>query len=309
MLAALDIVQSIRPYQEEVKSKWKLDFGVRIGINTGLVVVGEVGSDMRVEYTAMGDAINLAARMEQTAQTGTVQISADTYNLIAPLFEFESLGAIEVKGKSGPVPAYRVIGPKVVPGRLRGIEGLSSPLIGRDSEFGVLRQVLAKLRQGSGGIVCLIGEAGIGKSRLIEEVHAEWEKIAASGSPWMISQGVSYDTTRPYGLFMQSMRQVYGIEDNDPPELIREKVARTPDAFPPQVKMLVVRVVGALLAVGADSDGPQLQGEALRHELNQACQNVLRASACLRAHGAGVGRPALGRPGIGGAHDRDVSPC
>ena len=281
VLAGLDIVQGIRAYQAEVKSKWNLDFGVRVGINTGLVVVGEVGSDMRVEYTAMGDAINLAARMEQTAPTGTVQVSADTHNLIAPLFEFEGLAEIEVKGKDEPVSAYRVIGPKAVPGRLRGIEGLSAPLVGRGGEISVLRQVLERLHDGRGGIVCLIGEAGIGKSRLIDELHAEWEKIAASGSPWMISQGVSYDTARPYGLFMQSVRQVYGIEDNDPLELIREKVARTPDAFPPQVKMLVVRVVGALLAVGADSDGPQLHGEALQHELYQACHNMLRASASL----------------------------
>ncbi len=281
VLAGLDIVQGIRAYQAEVKSNWNLDFGVRVGINTGLVVVGDVGSDLRVEYTAMGDAINLAARMEQTAQTGTVQVSADTRNLITPLFEFENLGEIEVKGKDEPVLAYRVIGPKAIPGTLRGIEGLHVPLVGRDSEISVLRQVLTKLHQGSGSIVCLIGEAGIGKSRLIEELHAEWEKIAASGSPWMISQGVSYDTTRPYGLFMQSLRQVYGIEDSDPPELIREKVERTPDDFPPQVKMLVVRVVGALLAIDAESDGPQLHGEALQHELYQACQNVLRASASL----------------------------
>ena len=82
VLAGLDIVEGIRSYQEEVKSKWGLDFGVRVGINTGLVVVGEVGSDLRVEYTALGDAINLAARMEQTAQVGTVQISADAYKLV-----------------------------------------------------------------------------------------------------------------------------------------------------------------------------------------------------------------------------------
>ena len=120
VLAGLNIVNGIRGYQDEVKSRWGLDFGVRVGINTGLVVVGEVGSDLRVEYTAMGDAINLAARMEQTAPTGTVQVSSETHNLIAPLFEFEAGDEIEVKGKAEPVVAYRVLGEKDEPGSLRG---------------------------------------------------------------------------------------------------------------------------------------------------------------------------------------------
>ena len=84
VLAALDIIERSRPYREEVQGRWGVDFNVRVGINTGLVVVGEVGSDLRVEYTAMGDAINLAARMEQTAEPGTLQVSEATYRLVAP---------------------------------------------------------------------------------------------------------------------------------------------------------------------------------------------------------------------------------
>ena len=80
--SGLEIVDRIGPYQKKVKSRWGIDIEVRVGINTGLVVVGEVGSDLRVEYTALGDAINLAARMEQSAQPGTVQVSADTYRLV-----------------------------------------------------------------------------------------------------------------------------------------------------------------------------------------------------------------------------------
>ncbi|MBI1802306.1 MAG: zinc-ribbon domain-containing protein, partial [Chloroflexi bacterium] len=133
--AALEIIQSIRPYCQEVKRRWHLDFDVRVGINTGLVVVGAVGSDLRLEYTAMGDAINLASRMEQTAQPGTVQISADTYRLVAPLFECVELGGIEVKGKPEPVRAYRVVAPKLMPGDFRRGpspgSGPDLPLVGR----------------------------------------------------------------------------------------------------------------------------------------------------------------------------------
>ena len=279
VLAGLDIVQGIRAYQTEVKSRWNLDFGVRVGINTGLVIVGEVGSDMRVEYTAMGDAINLAARMEQTAPTGTVQVAADTYNLIAPLFDFESLGGIEVKGKSELVPAYRVIGPKAVPGKLRGIEGLSSPLVGRDNEIAALNQALENLHQGRGGIVCLIGEAGIGKSSLLEDAKVEWEKLAGSEALWIEGHGVSYDITRPHGLFLQRVRQIFGIEDTDSLALVRQKVAVAPVGFPPEVQTLMVRAIEALFAVGTDSDGPHLQGEALQHELYEACHSWWRTAA------------------------------
>ena len=152
-LAGLDILQEIGPYCDEVKRRWGLDFSVRVGVNTGLVVVGEVGTDMRLEYTAMGDAVNPAARMEQTAEPGTIQLTEDTYKLIAPLFEFEDMGAMEVKGKSQPVQSYRVLGRKAELGRLRWIEGLESPLVGRDPEMNKLRAALNNLREGRGQIV------------------------------------------------------------------------------------------------------------------------------------------------------------
>ena len=151
VLAGLEISQAIVPYRERVQQEWGVDFQVRVGINTGLVVVGEVGSDLRVEYTALGDAINLAARMEQAAAPGTVLISADTHRLVAPLFDFDDRRMIDVKGKSEPVAVYRVLAPKAEPGRLRGVEGLSAPLIGREKETETLRQVLAQLGQGRGG--------------------------------------------------------------------------------------------------------------------------------------------------------------
>jgi class 3 adenylate cyclase len=171
VLAGLDIVEAIKPYREQIRERYGVDFDVRVGINTGLVVVGAVGSDLRMEYSALGDAINLAARMEQTAEPGTVRIAHDTYKLVKNLFEFKSLGGVEVKGKSEPVLAYQAVGRKFETSQTRGIEGLHATMVGRDAELSTLHNVMADLKQGLGRIIFVLGEAGLGKTRLIGEAH------------------------------------------------------------------------------------------------------------------------------------------
>ncbi len=118
ILAGLEIVDGIGTFRGEIAKEYGLDFNVRVGINTGTVVVGEVGSEFAGEYTAMGDAVDLAARMEQSAEPGSVQVAENTYSHVEPLFDFEPLGPIEVKGKAEPAPAFRVQGSKAEPGRV-----------------------------------------------------------------------------------------------------------------------------------------------------------------------------------------------
>jgi hypothetical protein len=225
VFAALEIMKDVKAFAEQIKTQYGLDFAVRVGINTGPVVVGDVGSQHLAEYTAMGDAVNLAARMEQSALPGTIQIAEDTQRLVAPIFDLEDLGGIEVKGKSAPVRAHRVLAAKAHPGRLRGINGVSAPLIGRDRELAQLRDALAHVKAGHGQVVCLIGEAGLGKSRLIEEARKAWllENPAYS---WEYVQSSPYDSARPYGLFQKYGRDMFGIHLDDAPAVIHEKVAK-----------------------------------------------------------------------------------
>ncbi|MBT4684098.1 MAG: adenylate/guanylate cyclase domain-containing protein, partial [Chloroflexi bacterium] len=112
LLAGLDMLEGIQPFKEKIIEKHKLDFDVRVGINTGLVVVGGVGSDLYMEYTALGDAINIAARMEQTAEPGTIQIWEDTHKLVKNDFDFQEVLGIDVKGKTEQGKIYQVQGIK-----------------------------------------------------------------------------------------------------------------------------------------------------------------------------------------------------
>jgi ABC-type oligopeptide transport system substrate-binding subunit/class 3 adenylate cyclase/ribosomal protein L40E len=180
--AALEIISSAEQYARKLEQERGLaGFNVRVGIHTGLVVMGEVGTDLRVEYTAMGEAVNLAQRLQSAAEPGHVLISADTQRLVAPLFENEALGEMALRGKAESVPVYRVVAAKVVPRKPRGIAGLDSPLVGREAEMDALQGAIQRLQDGQGGIVTIVGEAGIGKSRLVAESRALCEAEARKG--------------------------------------------------------------------------------------------------------------------------------
>ncbi|MCH8339461.1 MAG: AAA family ATPase [Chloroflexi bacterium] len=264
VLAGLGIVEGIEPYREQVRERWDLDFDVRVGINTGLVVVGEVGSDLRMEYTAMGDAVNLASRMEQTAQPGTIQVAEETYQRVAPLFEFEPLGEIEVKGKQAPVLAYRAAGRKARPRRLRGIQGLAAPLVGRAREMDALQESLQDLRQGRGGIVFLIGEAGLGKSRMIDELRSAFD---LQGAYWAESRGISYETNHPYGQFQQQLRLLWGLGEGDEAQLVRDRLTKVLADLPDAERGPAIQALELLLLGGSEPTGGGLEGETLKRQL------------------------------------------
>jgi class 3 adenylate cyclase len=212
ILAALDMVAATEEFAAELKAVRGIDFRIRAGINSGPVMVGNVGSDLRYEYTALGDAVNVAARMQTAAQPGTIVITEMTRHLTGDTFDLDDLGEIVVKGKAEPIHAYRVVGRKAAPARRRGLEsvGLDSPMVGRDDQLKRLASLLDVIAAGRGRAAFIVGEPGIGKSRLLAEL-----KHAALAPPsttrWFEGRCVSYGRNLPYHLLMDLLRSILGF--------------------------------------------------------------------------------------------------
>lgn len=215
--AALEMIVATEEFSRQLRTTHGLDFRIRAGINSGPVVVGNVGSDLRYEYTALGDAMNVAARMQAAAEPGTVLITAATHRFVADAFDVEDLGEIVVKGKTEPVHAYRVLAPKAVPGRKRGLEraGLESPMVGRDRQLETLKSLYDVVQAGRSRVAFLVGEPGIGKSRLLAEfrqwVTDEARADAARSSTWLEGRCVSYGRNLPYHLLLDLVRSTLHI--------------------------------------------------------------------------------------------------
>jgi class 3 adenylate cyclase/tetratricopeptide (TPR) repeat protein len=277
VLAALDIVDEFSDFCRQVQARWQIDINVRVGINTGLVLVGNVGSDLQVEYTAMGDAINLAARMEQTAEPGTVQIAVDTYQRVAPLFEIDPLGAVDVKGRENPIETYRPLRPKDDPGRMRGIAGLDAPMIGRETEWQRIREVAGSAQRGVGQIVFLLGEAGLGKSRLIRELQ---DYLGAELSAFE-SASLSFESIQPYGLFQRLVRQVVGAQPSESPEVLRELIAVSLDGLE-QTQEQGRKAFESLFGLTGVDGSPPFEGERFKQQLFETMAAFWKARAAER---------------------------
>jgi len=252
VLAALDILESSAAIAARISDEHDIDFGVRIGINTGLVVVGDIGSDLYGEYAALGDAANVAARMEQTADPDTIRVAEATHRLVEPVFDFQSVGMIELKGKTDPIAAYRVVGAKKERGSQRGIEGLESPMVGRDAERASALAAVDDLLSGRGRIVSIMGEAGLGKSRLAAELRTE----VGEDVRWLEGRSFSYDVATPYGQFIDVLAGCFELDDVAPSDryrTIQEKVSEVLGADSGPHAVYLASLLGVDV-VGKDAD-------------------------------------------------------
>ena len=220
--AAIDLQAAMRRYGEEVRRAHGVTIEVRIGLNSGEVVVRAIGSDLHTDYSAIGQTTHLAARMEQLASPAHTLLTADTLRLAEGYVEVKSLGPVPVKGVSDPIEIYELIatGPRRSRFHAAAARGLTR-FVGRDAELEQGRRALALAGAGHGQVLALVGEPGVGKSRLV------WELIHSHRvHGWLVleSGSVSYGKATPYLPVIDLLKRYFKIEDRDDHRAVREKL-------------------------------------------------------------------------------------
>src|SRR6266571_5257308 len=210
--AALAIQRAIRDVAQALQAERGLSLQMRIGINTGLVVVGKIGDDLRMDYTAVGDTTNLAARLQQMAQPGSVVMSAATHQHVAGFFDTRDLGEVPVKGRA-PVLAFEVLRSRSRRTRFDvAVERGLTPLVGRERELATLRERFNEVKAGRGQVVGIAGEAGMGKSRLVLEFQRALAQ-AGEAVTWLEGHCISFCQASPFLPLIELLRENFHIDE------------------------------------------------------------------------------------------------
>jgi class 3 adenylate cyclase len=220
--AALAMQAAMRAMTEEVRRTRGLELRMRVGLNSGEVVVRAIGNDLHMDYSAVGETTHLAARMEQLATPGSSRLTASTLRLVEGLVQITALGPVPVKGLAEPVEVFELVGASGLRRRLQAAaaQGLT-PFVGRQQELAALQPALERAGAGHGQVAALVGEAGVGKSRLVYEfVHSHH----TPGWSVLESASVSYGKATPYFPVIDLLKRYGHIEDQDDTRTIRAKV-------------------------------------------------------------------------------------
>jgi len=221
--AALRMQEHVKRYAENVFRTHGIPIRVRVGLNSGEVVVRSIGSDLHMDYTAVGQTTHLAARMEQIADPGSTRLTADTLHLAEGFVQVRALGPMPVKGLTAPVDVYELTGASPVRSRLQAgaARGLTK-FVGRDAELDILLAALERAKAGKGQVVAVVGEPGVGKSRLAWEfTHSH----RTQGCLVLDALSVSYGKATTYLPVIDLLKGYFQIEPRDDPRKIRERVA------------------------------------------------------------------------------------
>jgi class 3 adenylate cyclase/tetratricopeptide (TPR) repeat protein len=246
---------------------------VRIGINSGPVVVGTVGNDLRVQFTAVGDTINMAARMEQLAEPGTTYVTEGTFKLTEGFFRFEALGEKEIKGKEKPMKVYQVIAPSTRRTRfdVSAERGLSK-FIGRARELELLLDSFERAKAGRGQAVSIMGEAGVGKSRLLYEFR---KTVANENIVFLEGKCLSYGRGLSYHPIIDILKSNFAVEEGDTDDRITDKVRRGLTILEVDETSTLPYLLELLSVKDSGIDNISMSPEAIKDRIHRALQRII----------------------------------
>ncbi len=275
--AALTLQQAVVQFSARLEQERGLRVQLRVGINTGPVIVGTVGNNLRMDYKAVGDTVNLAARMEQTAEPGTIQMTEQTLKLVEGYFASEDLGLVSIKGKTDPIRVYRVTGKRGVRSRLdvqreRGF----TRLVGRGHELEILRESFARTKDGQGQAVSIIGEAGLGKSRLLYECR---QALSGEDFTFLEGQCSPYGATMAYFPLIDLLRRYFRIDAGDSDTDITDKVHRGLEALDIDCEATAPYLFHLLATDVETGIQAAMPPETVRRQLFEALQVLVLKSA------------------------------
>ncbi len=273
--AALAIRDAMVVFNDKLRRERGIELPARIGINTGPVVAGSVGNDLKMDYTAIGDTTNLAARLESLAAPGSVLISDETERLTRAFFRMRAAGPFHVKGKTGEIAAFEVIekiaaaDPMAVAAR-RGM----TPLVGRAAELEQMRDCFGRLQGGLPQLLHLLGDAGSGKSRLIYEFR---EGLAAGAATFLETRCSALHQLEPYYPFIQMLRMYFQLDSDEPHEVIDARIEEKTGTGLDDIKRDFPHLCRLLSINGTDA--AEIPGDELRQEIARALGNLLHREA------------------------------
>jgi len=281
ILSALDMREAVS----------QLELSISVGINTGMMYFGTVGAQQHQEISAYGNDINLAKRLQETADAGHILVGGSTHRLTRRAFEFQPAQPLTVKGFAEPISAYEVVKSLPKPEKIRGIEGLRAEMIGRDKELSDLKECVDELLAGRGQIASIIGEAGVGKSRLATELKEYLkEKMKDEGKRmtnekelhplWLEGRCVSIGESVGYWVFVDILRDYLGFSENDSLEECRSKIIEKMQMLFPQRWEEIVPYLGNLLSVRFEDEKIKyLPAEQLKYQTFLTLRDIFLAIA------------------------------
>jgi class 3 adenylate cyclase/tetratricopeptide (TPR) repeat protein len=278
--AALRMQEAVARYAEERRRHGGADAQIRVGLNSGEVVVRSIGSDLRLDYTAVGQTTHTAARMEQHARPGSIVLTTETLQLVTGFVDVRPLGRLMVRGLSEAIEAHELVGAVSPRSRLQvaSARGLTR-FVGRGRELEGLRQSLGTTADGHGQVVALVGEAGVGKSRLIWELRRsgiaeDWLKLEATAN--------SYGKTTAFVPVIDLLRAYFKIDAADPAPVIREKVVDQLRALDAMLEDAVAPLLAVLGALPEGHPAHSLDPPERRRRTIQAVRRLLVRESLVR---------------------------